>query len=77
MNDFLNPKIFENETLSNEEYLKRGVSDRIPDNFMATDNTNKIEVFAVNYLNELFQKMRDYNVSDIHLESLKKKIYLE
>ena len=70
MNDFLNPKIFEDETLSNEEYLKRGVSDRIPDNFMATDNTNKVEVFAVNYLNELFQKMRDNNVSDIHLESL-------
>lgn len=70
MNDFLNPEIFEDETLSNEEYLKRGVSDRIPDNFMATDRTNKVEVFAVNYLNELFQKMRDNNVSDIHLESL-------
>lgn len=70
MNDFLNPNIFRDESLSDEEYLKRGVSDRIPDNFMATDETNKIEVFAVNYLNELFQKMRDNNVSDIHLESL-------
>ena len=47
MIDFLNPKIFQNETLSDEEYLKRGVSDRIPDNFMATDKTNKFEVFAV------------------------------
>lgn len=70
MNDFLKPKIFQDETLSNEEYLKRGVSDRIPDNFMATDKTNKVEVFAVNYLNELFQVMRDNKVSDIHLESL-------
>ncbi len=70
MNDFLNPKIFQNETLSDEEYLKRAVSDRIPDNFMATDKTNKLEVFAVNYLNELFQVMRDAKVSDIHLESL-------
>ena len=42
MNDFLNPEIFEGETLSNEEYLKRGVSDRIPDNFMATDKTNNV-----------------------------------
>ncbi|MFX2257901.1 GspE/PulE family protein [Acinetobacter variabilis] len=70
MIDFLNPKIFQDETLSDEEYLKRGVSDRIPDNFMATDKTNKLEVFAVNYLNELFQVMRDAKVSDIHLESL-------
>lgn len=70
MNDFLNPKIFQDETLSDEEYLKRGVSDRVPDNFMATDKTNKFEVFAVNYLNELFQVMRDAKVSDIHFESL-------
>lgn len=70
MNDFLNPNIFKEEHLSAEEYLKRGVSDRIPDNFMANDTTNKVEVFAVNYLNELFKVMRDNKVSDIHFESL-------
>ena len=38
MNDFFFFFLFEDETLSNEVYLKRGVSVRIPDNFM--DNVN-------------------------------------
>lgn len=70
MNDFLKPDIFKNETLTDEEHLKRGGSDRIPDNFIIVDSTNPHEVFAVNYLNELFKRMMENGVSDIHLESL-------
>lgn len=69
MNDFLRPDFFKDETLTDEEYLKRGGADRIPDNFIVVDSTNKNEVFAVNYLNELFKVMMESKVSDIHLES--------
>ncbi|EOZ8645347.1 GspE/PulE family protein [Acinetobacter baumannii] len=70
MNDFLNPDIFKGEQETTEEILKRGDADRIPDNFIYVDKTNKYEVFAVNYLNELFKTMMDKKVSDIHFESL-------
>lgn len=70
MTDFLNPDIFKDEKLSDEEYVKRGDVDRIPDNFICVDKTNPYEVFAVAYLNELFKTMMEHKVSDIHLESM-------
>lgn len=72
MNDFLKPTIFLNENLTDEEYLTRGGSDRIPEEFIWVDENNKPEVFAVKYLNELFQTMLVNKVSDIHLESLER-----
>ncbi|NNH79207.1 type II/IV secretion system protein [Acinetobacter sp. ANC 5380] len=68
--DFLSPNIFKKESFSSEEAIKRGLVDRIPDQFIVVDSTNKYEVFAVEYLNELFGLMMANSVSDIHLESL-------
>lgn len=68
--DFLSPEIFKSENSSSEQILKSGSIDRIPDQFIVVDGTNKYEVFAVSYLNELFGLMMRNSVSDIHLESL-------
>jgi type II secretory ATPase GspE/PulE/Tfp pilus assembly ATPase PilB-like protein len=70
MSDFLNPEIFKEENKSVDEILSNGGQSRIPDGFIAINPENKLEVFAVNYLNELFKQTLDNGVSDIHLESL-------
>lgn len=70
MTDYLNPNIFKDENINVEENLKRGGQNRIPDGFIVIDESNPNEVFAANYLNELFKTMLENKVSDIHLESL-------
>lgn len=58
--------------LDNKEITPDGLNsyDRIPPIFMMTRSGDKLEKFAVDYLNELFQTSQANGVSDVHFESM-------